>query len=161
LTERVLFFTLAKSNQLPWKEQDGENKMELSSDKKPPYKIENPDTIKTDILDPMEYKQKREIDITIKQPEYTSVCPITGLPDVGCITIKYRPYNNIIELKSLKYYLLQYRNVGIFYEYAVSKILDDLVLALKPRQMEVIGDFTARGGITTTVSAVYKKDENS
>ncbi len=89
------------------------------------------------------------------------MCPITGLPDVGCITIKYRPYNNIIELKSLKYYLLQYRNVGIFYEYAVSKILDDLVLALKPRQMEVIGDFTARGGITTTVAAVYKKDENS
>jgi 7-cyano-7-deazaguanine reductase len=138
-----------------------ENKMVQSSDKKPPYKIESPDTIKTDMLDSMEYKQKREIDITIKQPEYTSVCPMTGLPDVGCITVKYRPDNNIIELKSLKYYLLQYRNVGIFYEYAVSKILDDLVLALKPIQMEVIGDFTARGGITTTVSAVYKKDENS
>lgn len=122
-----------------------------------PYKIESPDIIRTDLLIPLEYIHKREILITIRQPEYTSVCPMTGLPDMGCITIKYKPAKTIVELKSLKFYLLQYRNVGIFYEYAVNRILDDLVSVLKPKFMEVIGEFTARGAITTMVSAVYEK----
>ncbi len=122
-----------------------------------PYKIENADIIKADILEPLDYQAKRDIDITINQPEYTSVCPMTGLPDQGCITIDYRPDKKIVELKSLKFYLLQYRNVGIFYEYAVNKILDDLVSVLEPKHMEVIGDFTPRGGITTSVSAVFDK----
>ena len=81
---------------------------------------------------------------------------MTGLPDFGCIIIKYRPNKKIIELKSLKYYLLQYRNVGIFYEHVVNRILDDLVSALEPKRMEVIGDFTARGGIISRVSAAYE-----
>ncbi len=122
------------------------------------YKTEDPSTIKTDILEPIEYgyKSKRSIDITIKQPEYTSVCPMTGLPDNGCITITYRPADKIIELKSLKYYLLQYRNVGMFYEHVVNKILDDLVQALKPLRMEVTGEFTPRGGISSIATAVYE-----
>ncbi|MCP4022869.1 MAG: NADPH-dependent 7-cyano-7-deazaguanine reductase QueF [Desulfobacteraceae bacterium] len=123
------------------------------------YTIEEPGTIKTDVLDPIEYgyKSKRSIDITIKHPEYTSVCPMTGLPDNGCITIKYRPCDKIIELKSLKYYLLQYRNVGMFYEHVVNKILDDLVDKLKPLKMEVTGEFTPRGGISSIATAEYER----
>ena len=127
------------------------------------HKIESPDTVKVDVLECIEYefKFRRDIDIVIKQPEYTSLCPISGLPDVGCITIKYRPDTKIVELKSLKYYLLQYRNVGIFYESLVNRILNDLVSVLEPKFMDVTGDFTARGGITTTVTAEFqgKNDE--
>ena len=122
---------------------------------KPGYKIEGPDTIKTSILSPMDYKyrQKRDIVIEIEQPEFTSVCPMTGLPDFGCIIIRYVPDKKIIELKSLKYYLLQYRNVGIFYEHVVNHILDDLAVVLKPKRMEITGEFSARGGIITRVTA--------
>jgi 7-cyano-7-deazaguanine reductase len=126
------------------------------------HNIISPDTIKTDMLECIEYefKSRRDIDIVIKQPEYTSLCPISGLPDVGCITIKYRPDAKIVELKSLKYYLLQYRNVGIFYESLVNRILNDLVSLLAPKFIEVTGDFTARGGITTTVTAVFQGKNN-
>ncbi len=125
-------------------------------------KIADLKNIKTDILEVIEYKyqNKRNIDIIIKQPEFTSVCPMTGLPDFGCITIRYKPDVKIVELKSLKFYLLQYRNVGIFYEHLVNRILDDLVKVLKPAGMQIEGDFTARGGITTKVTAAYnRKDE--
>lgn len=136
--------------------------MTSSSENRIKYRIESPDIVKTDVLDPIEYQyqNRRDIDIVIRQPEYTSVCPMTGLPDVGCITIRYRPYKKIIELKSLKFYLLQYRNVGIFYEHVVNRILEDLVSVMEPKYMEVTGDFTARGGITTKVTAVFegKKD---
>ena len=117
-----------------------------------------PETIRPDVLDVIDYqyKSRRDIDITIRQPEYTSVCPMTGLPDFGAIIIRYRPRTKIVELKSLKYYLLQYRNVGIFYEHVVNRILDDLVAVLDPKWMEVCGDFSARGGITTQVTAVYE-----
>lgn len=123
--------------------------------------IADPSIVKADILEPIPYayKSKRSIDITIRQPEYTSVCPMTGLPDNGCITIKYRPDQTIVELKSLKYYLLQYRNVGMFYEHVVNKILDDLVQVLKPLRMEVTGEFTPRGGISSLATAVYEKGE--
>ncbi len=119
----------------------------------------SPDSIQIDVLAAMDYQYrgKREILITIKQPEYTSVCPMTGLPDMGCISIEYVPDQSIIELKSLKYYLLQYRNVGIFYENIVNRILDDLVKVLVPKKMTVTGEFTARGGITTVVTAEYVK----
>ena len=80
---------------------------------------------------------------------------MTGLPDMGSITIQYIPDQHIIELKSLKFYLLQYRNVGIFYEHIVNRILDDLVDVLKPKKMSVIGDFTSRGGISSIVTAEY------
>jgi 7-cyano-7-deazaguanine reductase len=129
-----------------------------SLEKQIKYTIESPDKVKTDVLVPMEYQyqNQRDIDIVIQQPEYTSVCPMTGLPDVGCITITYRPDNKIIELKSLKFYLLQYRNVGIFYEHVVNRVLEDLVAVLEPKYIEVTGDFTARGGITTKVTAVFE-----
>ncbi len=100
---------------------------------------------------------KRDYTITITQPEFTAVCPKTGLPDFGTITITYIPDKKCVELKSLKYYFLEYRNRGIFYEMAVNTILDDLVSALDPRTMEVRGDFSARGGITTTVTVIHEQ----
>ena len=124
-----------------------------------PYITEkrSPDTIRTDMLEPIpyDYRTRRDIDIVIRQPEYTAVCPRTGLPDSGCISIRYTPDQTLIELKSLKYYFLQYRNVGIFYEHAVNRILEDLVAAVSPKRMTVTGEFNARGGITTTVSASH------
>lgn len=121
------------------------------------YPIERADIVSKDMLDPIDYAYtgKRDVDILIRQPEFTSVCPMTGLPDFGCITIRYIPHEKIVELKSLKFYLLQYRNVGIFYETVVNRILDDLVSVLKPKAMQITGDFTSRGGIDTTVSASY------
>ncbi|MFZ0482374.1 MAG: preQ(1) synthase [Desulfobacterales bacterium] len=132
--------------------------MSASLEKQIKSTIESPDIVKTDVLVPMDYQyqNQRDIDIVIQQPEYTSVCPMTGLPDVGCITITYRPYDKIIELKSLKFYLLQYRNVGIFYEHVVNRILEDLVAVLAPKYMEITADFTARGGMTTKVTAVFE-----
>lgn len=98
---------------------------------------------------------KRNYTITINCSEFTSVCPKTGLPDFGTINIEYVPNMLCLELKSLKYYLLSYRNKGIFYEYLVNKILDDLVKLLKPKKMTITGNFTPRGGITTTVISQY------
>lgn len=123
-----------------------------------PYPTAAPDSITTGMLDPIDYQYqgRRDIDIEIRHPEFTSVCPMTGLPDFGCIIVRYRPDRKIIELKSLKYYFLQYRNVGIFYEHVVNRILDDLVQVVTPQRMEVVGDFTTRGGITTRVKAVYE-----
>ena len=120
----------------------------------------SPDTVRPEVLEAIEYQYRleRDIDIVIEQPEFTSVCPKTGLPDFGAIVISYRPDRKIIELKSLKYYLLQYRNVGIFYEHVVNHILNDLVAALAPKRMEVTGNFSARGGITTRVTAVYEDE---
>jgi 7-cyano-7-deazaguanine reductase len=121
------------------------------------YAIESPDIVRKNMLDPIDYAYtgKRDVEIVIRQPEFTSVCPMTGLPDFGCITIRYVPDTKIVELKSLKFYLLQYRNVGIFYETVVNRILDDLVSVLEPKTMQISGDFTSRGGIDTTVSASY------
>ncbi len=131
--------------------------MQQTPDGKPPYRIESPEVVSTAPLEPIDYlyRERRDIDIFIEQPEHTSVCPMTGLPDYGTIQIRYVPDHRIIELKSLKYYLLQYRNVGIFYEHLVNRILDDLVSVLDPKRMEVTGLFTARGGITTRVTAVH------
>ena len=102
-------------------------------------------------------RPEREFEIAIDCPEFTSMCPKTGLPDFGEIRITYVPDRSCVELKSLKYYLLDYRNQGIFYEAATNKILDDLVAACQPRQMTVTGAFTARGGITTQVVAEFVK----
>ena len=102
-------------------------------------------------------RPERDYEIAIDCPEFTSMCPKTGLPDFGTIRIRYVPDALCLELKALKYYLLAYRNQGIFYEAATNKILDDLVAACPPRRMTVIGDFTARGGITTKVTAEYKR----
>lgn len=95
--------------------------------------------------------------ITIRFPEYSSVCPKTGLPDFGTITISYRPARECIELKSLKMYLLAYRDLGIFYENAVNRILKDVVKATRPQWCVVRGEFTPRGGLTTTVVARWPR----
>ena len=102
-------------------------------------------------------RPEREFEIAIDCPEFTSMCPKTGLPDFGVIRIRYVPAARCIELKSLKYYLLEFRNKGIFYESVTNQILDDLVAACAPRRMTVVGDFTARGGISTSVTASYQK----
>ncbi len=99
----------------------------------------------------------RDFEVAIACPEFTSMCPKTGLPDFGTITIRYVPDATCLELKALKYYLLDFRNQGIFYEAATNRILDDLVSACQPRRMTVVGDFTARGGITTRVTVDYVK----
>jgi 7-cyano-7-deazaguanine reductase len=98
-------------------------------------------------------KPERDFTIEIVCPEFTSVCPKTGLPDFGTITIRYVPDKTCLELKALKYYLLGFRDKGIFYEAAINEILDNLKEACAPRSMEVEGAFAARGGITTTVIA--------
>ena len=97
----------------------------------------------------------RDYEIEIRCPEFTSVCPKTGQPDFGTIRILYTPDVQCLELKSLKLYLFEYRNRGIFYEHATNVILDDLVAALHPRRMTVEGDFSVRGGISTIVRATY------
>lgn len=102
-------------------------------------------------------RPERDFEIAIDCPEFTSMCPKTGLPDFGTIRIHYVPDQRCIELKALKYYLLEYRSQGIFYEAATNKILDDLVAACQPRRMTVTGDFTARGGISTRVTAEFIK----
>ena len=100
-------------------------------------------------------RPEREYQIAIHCPEFTSVCPKTGLPDFGEIRITYVPGATCVELKSLKYYMIEFRNKGIFYEDATNQILDDLVEALQPRRMTVTGDFSVRGGIKTMVKAEY------
>ena len=97
----------------------------------------------------------RDYIIKIDVPEFTCICPKTKLPDFAMITIRYIPDEFCIELKSLKYYEIFFRDVGIFHENVVNKFLDDLVRACKPRWMEVTGEFNARGGIKTTVKAEY------
>jgi 7-cyano-7-deazaguanine reductase len=93
--------------------------------------------------------------IAIEAMEYSSICPKTGLPDFGSIFIRYQPRARCLELKSLKMYLLSYRNLGIFYENAVNCILRDVVAACKPRWAHVRGEFSNRGGIRTSVEAAF------
>ena len=102
-------------------------------------------------------RPEREYEIVISCPEFTSVCPKTGLPDFGEIRVTYVPADRCLELKALKYYLIEYRNRGIFYEQAINQILDDLAAACQPRRMTVVDDFTVRGGIKTVVTARYER----
>ena len=99
--------------------------------------------------------QFKSYEITISIPEFTSVCPRSGLPDFGTITIRYIPDRWCVELKSLKTYILAYRNLGIFYENAVNRILRDFVKASKPIQAVVTGEFNVRGGMKSVIEASY------
>lgn len=90
-------------------------------------------------------------------PEFTSVCPKTGQPDFGTLTITYVPDRRCFELKSLKLYLQRYRNVGAFYEDVTNRVLDDLVAVTQPRSMTILADFTPRGGIRTSIRAEYRQ----
>ncbi|MFL6301646.1 MAG: preQ(1) synthase [Terriglobales bacterium] len=98
-------------------------------------------------------------EILIDIPEFTSVCPKTGLPDFGALTIRYMPNKECLELKSLKEYLFSYRNLGIFQENIVNQVLEDVVKAAKPEWAVVKGDFRPRGGIGTTVEARYPRSK--
>ena len=96
-------------------------------------------------------------EITVEIPEFTSVCPKTGLPDFGTIVLRYVPDKKVLELKSLKEYITAYRNLGIFYENAVNRILDDVVSACRPESAVVTGEFNPRGGIRSMVEAVFPR----
>jgi 7-cyano-7-deazaguanine reductase len=104
---------------------------------------------------PNQYRTGYEIEITM--PEFTSVCPKTGLPDHGTLTLRYVPDKFCLELKSLKMYALAYRNLGIFQENVVNRMLTDIVEAAKPHSAEIVGDFSPRGGVHTRITASWKR----
>ena len=97
----------------------------------------------------------REYEIEITCPEFTAVCPKTGQPDFATVVITYIPGQTCVELKSLKLYLFDFRNRGIFYEHSINTILDDLVACCRPRSMTVVGQFTPRGGISSRITARF------
>ena len=101
--------------------------------------------------------QNRNYTIDVDIPEFNCVCPKTGLPDFGTIHIKYIPGKHIVELKSLKLYIVKFRNIGIFHEHVTNRILDDFKKACNPKQIDVVGDFSPRGGIKTVVASNWKK----
>ncbi len=105
-----------------------------------------------------EYSDK-DYTIEVTTPEFTAICPKTGLPDFGTIQINYIPDEQCVELKSLKEYFLFYRDVGIFHEHVVNKILVDFVAACNPRKVEIVGDFHVRGGIKTVIRANYERED--
>jgi len=106
-------------------------------------------------------RPERDYEIAVDCPEFTSVCPKTGQPDFGELTITYVPDRLCIELKSLKLYLQRFRNHGAFYEHVTNLILDDLVAACSPRRMTIVARFTPRGGIRTNITADYTAAKTS
>jgi len=121
------------------------------------YDVQDTATIDTAALEtfPYEYPGK-DVVITIDTDEFTAVCPWSGLPDFATIRIEYIPRRVLIELRSLKYYLLSYRNVGIYQEHLVNRILDDLCRCATPRWMKVIADYKVRGGLHSVASREYR-----
>lgn len=121
------------------------------------YDTQGLETIDTIVLDtfPYEYAGK-DLTINIDTDEFTAVCPFSGLPDFATIKINYIPDKLCIELRSFKYYLMSYRNVGIYQEHAVNRILEDLVKCCKPKWMQVIADYKVRGGVHTVTSVEYQ-----
>jgi 7-cyano-7-deazaguanine reductase len=116
------------------------------------------DAIDTEALECFDYQfPGKDIDIITTTEEFTSVCPFSGLPDFGKLTITYTPERKCVELRSLKYYLMSFRNVGIFYEHLTNRILDDLVRVVEPKRMTVVCQFTVRGGLQTTIKAEYAR----
>lgn len=114
--------------------------------------------ISPEVLEAIPYQNKAQnTRVEISNPEFTSLCPKTGLPDFGTIRIKYLPDKHIVELKSLKYYFLQFRNAGIYYEHLTPLILSHLVKVLDPLEMIIEAEFTARGGISSKITSEYKK----
>ena len=120
------------------------------------FDVQDYEAIDTAALEtfPYEYAGK-DVAIDIETDEFTAVCPWSGLPDFGTVTIRYLPRAKILELRSLKYYLLSYRNVGIYQEHAVSRMLEDLVRLVEPQWMEIALDYKVRGGIHTVCRVRY------
>ncbi len=122
------------------------------------YPFQGVEAVDTDALATFPYEYPgRPIDIEIVTDEFTAVCPYSGLPDFGTLTVRYIPDKLCIELRSFKYYLLSYRNVGIFYEHLVNRVLDDLVKLCRPVRMTVEADYNVRGGMRTKAVAQYEK----
>ncbi|MGG1575535.1 preQ(1) synthase [Fictibacillus sp. NRS-1165] len=123
------------------------------------FDIEDESVILVDILEtiPYEYVGKDTM-VTIPTTEFTSVCPWSGLPDFADIIISYIPNEDLVEMKSLKYYLTSYRNVGIYQEHATNKMKEDLVDLLKPKYLKIVATWNARGGLGTEVVVEYKQD---
>ncbi|MDA0587113.1 MAG: preQ(1) synthase [Planctomycetota bacterium] len=120
------------------------------------------DTISSAILDTFENPfPDRDYRIDTVCPEFTSMCPKTGQPDFGTLTLSYVPDQTCYELKSLKLYLQQFRNYGAFYESVANQILDDLVAVTQPREMKLVAEFTPRGGIRTTVTVEFRSPGRS
>lgn len=117
-------------------------------------------SITTDVLEAVPYENPaKQTRVEIINPEFTSLCPKTGLPDFGTVKIDYLPDGSIVELKSLKYYFLQFRNAGIFYENLTRLILDHLVSLLSPFDMTVEAEFTSRGGISSRVTSRFVRED--
>ena len=115
----------------------------------------NPESKDLDIVE--NNYDDRDYEVTVSIPEFNCVCPKTGLPDFATITINYTPNKHIVELKSLKLYIVKFRNIGIFHEHVTNKILDDFRHACNPKKIEVIGAFHARGGIDTKVRVFWEE----
>jgi 7-cyano-7-deazaguanine reductase len=117
------------------------------------FEFQGVEAIEPRLLETFPYEYAgRDAEVLISTDEWSCVCPFSGLPDFGTLTISYVPAEVCIELKSLKYYLTSYRNVGIYQEHAATRLLDDLVVASAPRRMEVTLDYRLRGGIDTVVT---------
>jgi len=132
---------------------------EKSKDEQIRFDIQSEDAIRPDLLEaiPFDYAGSAT-EVTYETDEFTSVCPWTGLPDFARLIIWYVPASQLVELKSLKYYLTTYRNVGILQETAVNRILNDLVALLSPKSMIIEANFRERGGIRTKAVASYQKE---
>lgn len=132
--------------------------MDFEKNDKVKLDVREPEEVKPEVLETFEYEYPgREIEVDISTEEFTCVCPWSGLPDFARLSIRYVPDKKCIELKSLKYYLLSYRQVGIVHEHAINRILEDLVACCDPVRMSIIGEFNIRGGIRTVVKANYQK----
>ena len=125
------------------------------------FDVESVNAVDVDVLETFPYEYPgRVVVIDIDTNEFTAVCPYSGLPDFATVRIHYIPDKVLLELRSVKYYLLSYRNVGIYQEHAVNRILDDLVRCCKPKWMQVVADYNTRGGVHTVASIESGKRMN-
>jgi 7-cyano-7-deazaguanine reductase len=135
---------------------ENENKVDQFTERR--FDTQTEDTIDVGVLETIPFKYSGSAtDVCYETDEFTCVCPWTGLPDFGHLAIRYIPDQTLIELKSLKYYLLSYRNVGIIQEHAVNRILEDLARLINPLSMTVQTDYRERGGIKSRVEAKYHR----
>lgn len=126
------------------------------------YDVENVQTIDVGVLETFPYEYPgRDVVINVDTDEFTAVCPFSGLPDFATINVNYTPNKHIIELRSFKYYLLSYRNVGIYQEHAVNRILEDLAGCCHPKWMQVIAEYKIRGGVHTVASVEWGKKKST
>jgi len=147
---------------MPKEIKNGAKKQFKAHDRTLPFK--GAEAIDTKVLECFAYEYAgtphgSEMLITTSTDEFTSVCPFSGLPDFATVTIEYTPNALCLELRSLKYYLMSYRDVGIWYEHLVNRMLEDLVRVCQPRDMSITIDCLPRGGLSSTVRAVYLEDE--